>query len=474
MATITSLGIGSGLDLNSIVDKLTALERRPLTQLQNNARDLQTRVSSFGKMQSLFSGLQDASNALSNSSLWTKSQATSSNASAVTATGGSNASAGNYTVQVDKLASMQTLASGNVFTSASALVGAGTLNVQLGGFDATAGLFTPKDGAAAVDIEVTDTDTLQSVRDKINASSAGITASLITDASGVRLSLASKTTGAANGFQITSSSADPAGLDRLSYNPAGGGGMQLKQAAGDAQATVNGIAVVSTTNELSGVIDGLTLGLRQETTTPVTVSLAQDTESLIKAVRSFAEAYNALASFISEQTKFDAASKSGGPLQGDSAANALTSRLRSVLNTPSGASTAFARLSDVGLQLQRDGTLKVDDTKLNAAVARRDELQKAFANNDVANPENAGFARRYAQLASTVLSIDGLLTTRADSLRKAVTLNTDEQAKVNDRADRFQANLVKQYTAMDANLQRLNALSSYVTQQIAQMNKSTG
>lgn len=474
MATITSLGIGSGLDLNTIVDKLTALERRPLTQLRSAANDMQTQVSAFGKMQGLFSALQDASNALNTSSLWTRSVATSSNTGAVTATGGSGAAAGSYSVQVDKLASAQTLASGGVFTSTSALVGAGTLSFQLGAMDTAQGVFVPKDGAAAVDIVVSDTDTLQSVRDKINASDSGITAALITDASGVRLSMASKTTGAANGFQVSSSSGDPAGLDRLSYDPASGsGGMLLKQAAADAEATVNGIAVVSASNDLTGVVDGLTLGLRQVTTAPVSVSVAQDTDSLTKAIRTFADAYNALSSFITEQTKYDPTSKSGGPLQGDSATNSLLSRLRSVVNSPSTASGSFSRLSDIGLQLQRDGTLKVDDTKLGSAVSQRDELRKAFSNNDLADPGNSGFARRYAQLASTVLGVDGTLTSRSDGLRKLITLNTDAQTKVNDRADRFQERLVAQYTAMDANLSKLNALSSYVTQQLAQMNKST-
>ena len=473
MATITSLGIGSGLDLNSIVDKLTALERRPLSQMKAAATQLQSQVSVFGKIQSLFGTLQDASNALNSSSLWTQSVATSSNTAAVTATGGSGAAAGSYAVQVDKLASAQTLASGSVFTSSGALVGAGTLSLQLGSFDATAGTFTPKDGVTAVDIDITATDTLQTVRDKINASAAGVSASLITDASGVRLSLASKTTGAANGFQVSSSSGDAAGLDRLAYDGTGGGGMQLKRAAGDAEATVNGIAVVSASNELSGVVEGLTLGLRQVTTAPVSVTLAQDGESVTKAIRSFADAYNALSKYIAEQTRYDPASKTGGPLQGDSATNSLTSRLRSILNTPSGASSTFSRLSDVGLQLQRDGSLKVDDTKLTAAVAQRTELQKAFSNNDVANPANSGFARRYAALASAALGIDGALTTKADGLRKLITLNSTEQTKVNNRADRFQERLVAQYTAMDANLQKLNALSSYVTQQLAQMNKST-
>jgi flagellar hook-associated protein 2 len=241
----------------------------------------------------------------------------------------------------------------------------------------------------------------------------------------------STTSGAANGFKITASdgdgnNTDAAGLSAFAYDPLGGAtGMQFKQASQNAQATINGIAVESATNEMSGVIDGLTLTLRKESATPVNVAVNRDTEAVSNAVKSFAEAYNALVKFIGEQTKYDAASKVGGPLQGDSAAGSIQSQLRSILAQGSGASAAFPRLSDIGLHVQRNGTLSVDASKLNSATGN------------------------------------------------LITKNSSDQAKVEERAERLKARLVSQYTALDANLAKLNALGGYVTQQLNSLQKTS-
>src|SRR5262245_2055188 len=107
MASITSLGVGSGLDAESIISKLMSLESRPLTLLQNQESDLKTKVSSFGKMQSLFSDLQDAAQSLGSSTLWKQTAATSSDATAVSASSASGAAPGAYSVTVQKLAAGQ-------------------------------------------------------------------------------------------------------------------------------------------------------------------------------------------------------------------------------------------------------------------------------------------------------------------------------------------------------------------------------
>ena len=472
MATITSLGIGSGIDINSIVTQLVALERRPLQLMQTNASRLQAQVSSFGKMQSLYSGLQTASNALTSASLWSRSAATSSDASVVSSSGGDGAAAGNYAVTVQALASSQTLASGTTYPAATSLVGSGTLTFALGSWNADQSSFTDKPDTAAVSVELSATDTLQSLRDKINASGAGVSASIVSDASGVRLSLRSASTGVENGFRVAATEGDTPGLSLLAYDPLSGpSSMQLKQSAGNARAVVNGIAVVSASNELTGVIEGLTLRLRKESATPVDVAVASDRGAVTAAIKTFADAYNELTRYLSEQTRFDPGSQTGGPLQGDSAVTGLQSRLRGPLNASTGASQTFARLSDAGLELQRDGSLKINQSKLDGAVDKLDELHKAFANSDPADATNNGFARRYAELATQVLASDGSLSTRTAGLKKLINKNTDNQSRLNDRVERFQQRLVQQYTAMDATVARLNSLQSYVSQQIAALNR---
>ena len=332
-------------------------------------------------------------------------------------------------------------------------------------------------GRDPVNIAVTADYTMATLRDKINGAGAGVTASIVTDSNGARLSLRSNDTGAENGFRLSVTDDDGAaindglGLSRFAYDPAAGStGMEEKQSAANATATVNGIPVESATNELTGVLDGLTIRLRKEAAS-TDVTVVSDRDAVKTAIQDFATAYNNLVKAIAEQTKFDAASRTGGPLQGDSAATGLQRQLRSLLGAGSQASATFARLSDVGLAVQRDATVSVDRAKLDCATGNLAELKQAFATND-ADPQKDGFARRYADLAQQVLSIDGSLTTRTEGLRQRIAQNGEDQEKVEDRVERFRARLVAQYTAMDSNLSRLNALSGYVTQQLTSLANS--
>ena len=479
MPAITSLGIGSGLDINSMVSQLVALESRPLTAMRTAASSLQTQVSSYGQLSSLFGALQSAANKLTGASLWTKSTATSSDDTAVAVVGGSTAAAGSYAVSVQKLATSQTVVSTTSYADASALVGSGSLTLEVGQWDLPPMNFLPQVGRTPVTLPITASDTLQTLRDKINGLGAGVNAAIVTDSNGARLSLRSSSSGATNGFRLSvadgdGNNADANGLSRFAFNPGGGSTqMEQKQAAGNAEATVNGIAVVSASNELGTVIDGMTLRLRKESFGTADIGVSSDRESVKTAIQGFADAYNTLAKAITEQTKYDPTTKVGGPLQGDSAATGLQRQLRGLLNVSSGASAVFARLADVGLQGQRDGTLSVDSAKVDSATANLTELKKAFANSDPNNSSNDGFARRYAALATQVLGSDGSLSTRTEGLRDRLTRNGEDQTRVSVRVERYQARLVAQYTAMDASLSRLNALSSYVTQQMAALNKSS-
>jgi len=144
-----------------------------------------------------------------------------------------------------------------------------------------------------------------------------------------------------------------------------------------------------------------------------------------------------------------------------------------MVGSSSGASSTLARLSDIGLEVQRDGTLKVNDTKLSAAASNMTELKKAFANSDVANSANDGFARRYSNLAAQALGVDGTISARTSGLRDLIARNSTDQSKLNDRVDAFQTRLVAQYTALDSNVAKLNSLSAYVTQQITNWNKTS-
>nr|HET7858229.1 flagellar filament capping protein FliD [Caldimonas sp.] len=461
MATISSAGIGSGLDVNSIVTQLMAIERQPLTALQTKQTAIQTTVSEYGKIKSAVSTLNDVAAKLAGSLAWLQTVATASGTAVSAST--NNSAPGTYSVEVQALASVQTIAMGTA-VPATTTPGAGTLHIELGTWGAGQTSFTPKAGATAVDVSIAATDTLADVRDKINAAGAGVTALVMTDASGSRLLIRSNASGAANAFRTS-------GVASLAFDPSAGvTTMVQSQTASDAAATVNGLAVTSSTNSLTNIVDGLTLNLAAVTTDPVTVNVATDTEALKKTITDFAAAYTAVVQLIATDTKYDAATRKGGILQGDSAAVGLQRQLRTLAGSVSGASAAFAHLSDAGLELQADGSMTVNASKLGNALGNLDELRKMFANSDLTDPTKDGFAKRFRVATDNMLGIDGALTTRTDGLGQQLQRNQKDQDALNVRLDAIEKRLRDQYTALDTVMAQLNTQSAYLTQQIAQFN----
>lgn len=468
MATISSRGIGSGLDVNTIVTQLMAIERQPLNQLESTEKKIQSQISEVGKIKSALSKFRDLSAKLASTDFWKQTTGTAGSG-AIGITTGSNATAGDYSVEVSALASAQAIAS-PAFAASTTLVGAGTLRIEMGTWGAGQTSFAASTTPAAVDIEVTADDTVASLRDKINGSGAGVTASILTDASGARLVVRSKDTGAANAFRT---SVTGAGLAGLGYDPSTGvNGAVRSQTAANAAATINGLPVSSATNNLTDVLDGVSLTLNDKTTAPVTVSVKPDTASMKKVLQDFATAYSELAKLIATDTRYDATTKAAGPLQGDSAIVGLQTRLRAMLGATSSASATFPRLSDVGFEQQRDGSLTVNTGKLDKALANLPELKAMFANSSTTDASLDGFGKRFRVVASDLLGIDGSLTSRSDGLNDKLQRNQKAQDRMEDRLAQTQKRIEAQYTALDAKLGTLNSLSSYVTQQIAQWNKA--
>ena len=478
MATISSIGIGSGLDIESVITKLVAIEREPVTQLQKEATSLQTRLSTYGKLQSGMAALRDAASALTRSSTWGATTGTSSDSAAVAVSTSASTLPGSYSLQVQRLASVQSNATG-VYVSADALIGEGTLHIELGTWGAGQSSFTPKAGASALNISVgPPAESLAQLRDKINASNSGVVASVLTDASGARLVLRSAATGEVNGFRIgvtdtDGNNSDGLGLSALAFDPSAGIlTMAQALAAANASASLNGLPISSESNTLSNVLDGITLTLGKVTTAPVLVEAKPDNAATRKALDTFVTAYNDLNKMVAEQTKYDAASKTAGVLQGDSAAVSMRAQMRNLLGTTSGASTLFTRVADVGLDVQSDGSIKINETKLANGMANLGEMSKLFANSDTVTPANNGIATLMRAMADQVLSIDGSISSRSEGLRKRIDLNQDRQELLEDRIAGVEKRLRAQYTALDKQMASLTSLSNYVTQQLSAMSQS--
>ncbi len=488
MATISSVGIGSGLDVKSIVTQLVALEKQPLKTLQAKASTFDAQVSAFAQIQSEFSALSDVAKRISAAGAWSARTANSSNTAAATITATSTTAATAFTLDVDVLAQTQSVSSAPM--TAGQPVGSGTLTLQLGSWSGGGASFTPA-ATGPVEVTVLATDTVADIATKINAAGAGVVATAFFDGTKDILMLASKDTGEAAGFrmQVTDDDAglpgDEAGLSRLAFDPeAGAFGMaqaSLPVRYGqDAQARINGLAVTSATNTLENNIPGVTIKLLATTTTgyglpgevrsSATMSVSEDVTVAVKNVSDFVNAYNTLNKTLTELTKYDSATKTGALFQGDSSIVGLQSVLRNMASSISQGGGAYQRLSDIGLERQLDGSMVINTSKLSLAANNGTGLQGLFTtNND--NPLTNGFALKFDTLSSGVLSGSGAVTNKAAALQREIQRNADAQDKVNERAAVVEARLNKQYSALDARMAQLTALNAFVAQQVTLWNK---
>lgn len=483
MATLSSPGIGSGLDVRSIVSQLMAIERQPLNALATSTKKSQDQLSAYGKLSSAMSTLRDAARKLSDLPTWNATTVTSSKPEAVKVSSDGSAPPGAYAVQVTRLAAAQTVSTASTYATPADEVGTGTITIELGTWNTARTSFTAKDGSSPAAIRITPTgDSLEQVRDAINGAQAGVTASIVTDANGARLSVRSTETGAENGFRISvndddGDDGDAAGLSNLSYlGSATATRMTHHLAAANALATVNGIEVQSKNNRFADVVDGLTIDVAQTTTAAVDVTVARDTESIKKQITDFATAYNDLVKLMRDQTKTatpgadGAAGSAGGVLGTDASAKGLLNQLRTLAGGSSAASTAFTRLADIGLEPQRDGSLKVSDTKLTAAMARLDDLKTFFSRNE-SDDSADGFGQLFKSFATERLDDDGTVGARSKALQSRIDGDAKRRQQLEQRLALTEKRLTEQYARLDTATAKLSTLQNYVTQQIAAWNR---
>ncbi len=469
MATISSTGIGSGLDVKSIVSQLVALEKQPLTRLKTQAATIDAKVSAYGHIKSLVSSLADVAGQLNSVTGWNGVSVSSSNATAVSATAVGGTASGNFSVAVQTLAQSQATAS-QALLPIGTLLGGGTIHLEAGSWNGAGTVFTPTVGSVMVDVIISASDTVSSIASKINGSGANVTATVINDVTGERLLLRAKNSGASNGYRMTVTDADlndtdNAGLSRLVS------GASTTQAGVDAAATINGVAVSSSSNTFASTIPGLTFVAQQVTTTPAQITIAQDTAAMSKHITDFVDAYNAVNAALSEATKYDQATKTAGILQGDPTAVGLRYALSGILQSvvPGG---TFTKLADIGIGQQLGGALTVDSSKLATAMQQPTEVKNLFRAS-TGTTANDGIALKLQSFTNGLLAAAGMFSTKSAALQRQTDLNTKAQDKVNQRATTVEAQLNKRYSELDAQMGKLNALSAYVTQQVTTWNKNT-
>ena len=382
MASITSAGIGSGLNVESIISSLMAAERTSLTKVTQERTAINTKVSIYGIIKSSFSDLKTATDKLTNLSNIYPLKASSSDDKLVSATATSASAKGSYNLEVSQLAKKQSIAAQAV-ASADTTVGTGSLTITLGAYNANTNVFTDKAGATPVTVNIgTGQQTLNGIKQAINDANAGVTASIVNDGTGARLVLTSKETGLENGFKVEvadsdATNTDLSGLSKLAFNPTAtlgtGKNQSTLELAQNAEFTINNLAVTKSSNTVTDAVDGLTLNLKAETTGPVAINVGLDDTALKKTMDEFVSAYNKIRGNLKDQQEKDAT------LSKETTPSSLERGLRDILRQTVQAYNLS--LTDVGMSFDKAGVLSLNKTKLDEALAKDPAvIEKLFAN----------------------------------------------------------------------------------------------
>ena len=386
MASISSLGIGSGLDLSGLVSGLLAAERRPLeNSLNRRESSLSTELSGIGLMRSAIADFRASLSSLSNADNFKTRALNNSNADAIEASVTNEAAVGDYSIDVGNLAQRHALAS-TAYQDINEVVGTGTMTVRFGSIAGPGfGGFTVNPDKATRTITIdSSNNTLSGLRDYINQNDFGFSAAIINDGTGYRLTLTSDATGEASAMEITvadddGNDADAAGLSNLAYNATAANLVQT-QAAEDAQLTVNGLAVTSSSNVLDNLVEGLSLTLKQETAgTPVKLGISETSEALKTSIESLVEDFNSMIGQLNDLGKASENRDQAGLLAGDATLRNFVNSVRRQITSPvPGVPGEIRALVDIGISTQRDGSLELDGSKLNKALSEDPEAVKAL------------------------------------------------------------------------------------------------
>ena len=454
MGSIVTSGVGSGLDVAGLVQKLVTAEGAPKSaRLDQQEAKAQAKLSALGTLRAAIAKFQDTVSTLKSIDKFQGRQVTLSSDDFLAATSDSTAVPGSYEVEVQQVASAHKLQSGT-FASAATVAGTGTLRIVTGG--------------QTFDVTIDDTNkTVGGIAKAINASAAGakVMATVITGASEARLVITSRNSGAANAMTITQSGGD-GGLASLTYPPSGIGVTQLKGAL-DARVLVDGVLATSATNVVTGAIAGVTLNVESENasgeTTAVTVDF--DRAAARKAVGDFVTSYNAIVDAIKSVASYNVNTKQGGPLFGDTGVLNIADQLRrEITSAVPGLSGSADMLAELGINGQLDGKLAVSNAQLDAAFnSNFDAIGALFATDKV------GMAVKIGGLLDLYLGSSGLFNSRADSLNASIKDIGNQRAQLTDRLTQLQTRYTKQFNALDGLLAKLQGTSNYLAQQLGNL-----
>ncbi|MDE1547389.1 flagellar filament capping protein FliD [Dechloromonas agitata] len=444
MATITSLGVGSGLDLGSIVSGLMAVEKQPLTALKTRQSTVESRISALGTLKSALASLQTAAGNLVPGTTQTLAEkfssftAKSADETVATATAKSGVAATKYTLTNITLASAEQVRKTETALGIPSGTGSGTLSIKVGSGD-------------SVDVSVNNGASLTDIAKAINSSKAGVTASVINDGTAKHLVITAKESGANNTISITGST----GWEGFNFRPSSASAdtnsWVSQQAATSASVDVNGLTITSQSNTISDAVSGLSINLLKASSAGTTINVTQDnTSSITSALNAFVTAYNTAASSMKSMGAYNATTKVAGALQGDAVLRSAQAQVSRLVTAKYGTGD-LQTLSDLGISLQKDGTLKLDSTKLNKAI------ENDFAAvSEMVSAVGTGFKTGL----NSLIDSSGSVTSATESANRLVKELQKRQEAMQDRLDKIEERYFKQFSALDTMIAGFNQTSS--------------
>ena len=467
---ITSMGLGTGINMSTLATQMAQASYAAATaNVTSKLSAVQVQISEASQLQGNLASLVSSFGSLVNGGSLASSPSVS-NASAATASlpVGASGATSSYSLEVDKLASPQVLASPG-FSSASATTGSGTLTINFG--TVASGSFTADATQSPVNITVNQGDSLTQIAADINGAGAGITAYVATTSSGAQLVMKGPT-GAKSAFSVsaTENSADP-GLSALAANPSTVGSSRLAESAGNASFSIDGIAQTSASNTIANAAPGLALQLTGTNAgNPTTISYSDPSSAITGAMQNFTAALNSIVSTMNT----DLTPSATGSLANDGGAHAFATKLAALPGTtimPNAATGAPATLADLGLVVGKDGSFTLDSTKLQSALSSNPGAVAAMFTN--------GLYGVYGTLSD--LSMAASSTTDPGSLAGTVTYYTAQQTALTTQQTQIaseqaalQTQLINQFANANSSVATSKSTLSYLQNQIAAWNSPTG
>ncbi|TAN30320.1 MAG: flagellar hook-associated protein 2 [Castellaniella sp.] len=451
----SSMGVGSGLPLGTLLTQLQTSEEAALQPIQSQEGVVSATLSAYGQVQGAVTALQVAAQALTTPGTFNALQ-TSVTGSGFTASAGAGAVAGQYSVTVDQLAKSQTLVTSGQASATAANGTGGTVTLTLG------------DGSTHT-LDMTGKDTsLNGLVSAINADpSLGVSATLINDGSSTPYHLLLIANGTGTQAAVKSISSSNGSLQSLLGFTQGSASSVTESAAANAQLHIDGIAVTSQSNTVQGAISGVTLTLNAVNATPSTLAVTQDNTKVTDAVQGFVNAYNTLQSTVQSLTAYDTTSNSGSVLTGDSLALQVQSQTQSALDTflPGG---TISSLFQLGVSSDpTTGKLSLDTTALSQALAKDPTgVQNVLGGT-------AGVGKAVQTLTTNMLETGGLFSNADSSLNQTLKDLQSQYTEMSNRISADMSNYRQQFTALDSMVAQMNSLSSYLTQQLSGISSSS-